>query len=138
MKKHLNSDDGRNYMTFWLFETPVDSSFVTDNKLYDSGISTYSWTERQAYRLMYKGTALIERNNTFYHVYKEYFMEGEQHSMNGFDHFHVYCWDRTGVLPVRVRVKNGKIEYAHSFFGPMYLRNFDDPLNGEPTRYPEV
>ena len=138
MKKHLNFDDGRNYMTFWLFETPVDSSFVIDNKLYDSGISTYSWTERQAYRLMYKGTALIERNNTFYHVYKEYFMEAEQHSMNGFDHFHVYYWDRTGVLPVRARVKNGKIEKAHSFFGPMYPRNFDDPLNGEPTRYPEV
>lgn len=121
-----NPDDyGNEYLSFWYSDEAVDSDYVTTFKLYDLGISTYTWLQYKAYSMMAFGTTLFSgRNSEKYHIKYHSFVGTEKNSMNGWDHYHVY---KEGINPLTkkedlVRIEGKLIRNAHSFFGAMYMR----------------
>ncbi|MGM9814017.1 MAG: hypothetical protein ACI32C_03860 [Candidatus Enteromonas sp.] len=140
VKKYPDELDNKTlYMSYWQFETPVPIDFVMDYNLYDLGISTYTWYNNTARRLMMNGTALLE-STTYnslgepYQIGYHKFQEKEKKVLNGFNHYHVFEYqDVNGVFQYE-RITTNPHRKAHSFFGLMYFRW---PGSNEPETFPK-
>lgn len=139
VKKYYDEADGNYYMSFWEFEELVSTEFVMDNNVYDLGVSTYTWYNNTARKLMINGTKLLE-NITYNELGQPYeigyhnFLKTEEHTLNGFNHYHVFEYQqfKDGTFGYD-EVKKGSIRKAHSFFGLMYLRWPNGTIETYPT-----
>lgn len=139
VKKQFDSQDGKYYLSFWWFDGVVTEDFVTANNIYDRGISTYTWFQNRARRMMKEGTILLERltYNEYRKPYKigyHSFFQTEKVSINGFHHYHVFetTGDNGKLEFKKIRDSKGPISKAHSFFGFMFFR-----LSGIIEKYPK-
>lgn len=139
VKKYHDEADGNYHMSFWEFEELVSTEFVMDNNVYDLGVSTYTWYNNTARKLMINGTKLLE-NITYNELGQPYeigyhnFLKTEEHTINGFNHYHVFEYQqfKDGTFGYD-EVKKGSIRKAHSFFGLMYLRWPNGTIETYPT-----
>lgn len=128
VKKMLNPLDNLNYLSYWIATVTVTESFVKTFHLYDYGISTYTWYNDTARRMMVDGGSeklLNDKAWTSYRLEYHPFLTKDEHSMNGWNHYHVFQknpnWPKNNEDEF-IPVENNPVRKAHSFFGPMFLR----------------
>ena len=139
VKKYYDSKDDKYYMSYWVFEELVPTDFIKDNNVYDLGVSTYTWYNNTARDLMLNGTILLEYP-TLNELGKPYqigyhkFLETEEYTINGFNHYHVFEYRKLkdGEYKYDVVLK-GPIHKAHSFFSPLFIKLSDGLIERYPT-----
>ena len=139
IKKKIDSNNNY-YSSYWITAKIVDENYVTENHLYDLGISTYTWYNNTARRMMQNGgSSLIssDHNEINYKVGYHNFLKTESVTLNGWNHYHIfkkYISDDQKESYFS-KIKTGPESKAHSFFGPMYLKTND---NSNYECYPEM
>ena len=129
VKKYYDKNDSKYYTSYWMWSGITTYKFVTDNNLYDLGISTYTFFESKAVSLLENGTVLLKNNlvNSLGKPYKlvKHNFDDDKNSQNGFNHYHVYeCTNLES--NTYGKVKNSKVNKTHSFFGEMHFKNNGD------------
>ncbi|MEG2269989.1 MAG: hypothetical protein RR909_01475 [Bacilli bacterium] len=129
VRKKVNPIDNGMYVNYWTTDGYYDEDFVTSFNLYDYGISTYTWYNDNARRLMLNGSTKIQYNPTEYTIMYHNFLINDT-ALNGWNHYHIYG--------VKLNSETNQKEYndlhgdllhkAHSFFGLMYLKSIDGQI----------
>lgn len=60
VKKYYDKNDNKYYTSYWMWSGITTYKFVTDNNLYDLGISTYTFFESKAISLLKNGTVFVK------------------------------------------------------------------------------
>lgn len=134
---HEFASNGNAYVHFWYSYALFDQVFVIENKLYDYGMSTYTWSETDAIDMLWLGsTVLSECSDGGFGVIKHKYLDTEKNSLNGWDHYHIgKRIGGTDDSPAYMPYKILNYYNVHSFFGVMYLR--EKPGGDNYSTYPE-
>lgn len=128
VKKQLNPLDNVNYVSYWKTTVTVTENFVKKHHLYDYGVSTYTWYNDTAKRMMVDGGStklLNDQTGELYRLEYHRFLTKDEHSMNGWNHYRIFERNPEWPTPNEdefTEMKHGLDRKAHSFFDPMFLR----------------
>ena len=108
---NANSEKGKHW---WFCYEEVDEKFVTDNKLYDRGVCTYTWYNNRAKRMMARGATIINGDYRLL-IYDRTIDQGD---LFGWNHYHIGIKKGDKL----VKYEGFPERHAHSMFGLLRIR----------------